>query len=70
MSFFTEGRGSAQRLPNGNTLACEAERGRAIEVTPDGEIVWEFLNPERRGDARKRIYRVRRFTEEAVLGDR
>lgn len=35
----------AQRLPNGNTLICEGARGRVIEVTHAGEIVWDFYNP-------------------------
>ncbi|MBI5299446.1 MAG: aryl-sulfate sulfotransferase, partial [Deltaproteobacteria bacterium] len=38
----------AQRLPNGNTLICEGASGRIFEVTKGGEIVWEFINPERR----------------------
>lgn len=37
--------GSAQRLPNGNTLLCEAAFGRLIEVTHRGDVVWEFVNP-------------------------
>lgn len=36
---------SADRLPNGNTLITEFAHSRVIEVTPDGEIVWEFINP-------------------------
>ena len=48
--FFSQMCGAATRLPNGNTLATESDRGRAIEVTPDGDIVWEYLNPERAGD--------------------
>ena len=36
---------SAQRLPNGNTLITEGVGGRLIEVTPDKEIVWEYLSP-------------------------
>jgi len=44
-SFFSISKGSAQRLPNGNTLAVESDKGRAIEVTPAGEIVWEFVCP-------------------------
>lgn len=39
--------GTAQRLPNGDTLITESENGRALEVAPDGEIVWEFLSPHR-----------------------
>lgn len=33
-----------QRQPNGNELIAEAHAGRVIEVTPSGEIVWEFIN--------------------------
>ncbi|MBD3349033.1 MAG: hypothetical protein GF400_07540 [Candidatus Eisenbacteria bacterium] len=47
--FFSKMCGAAQRLPNGNTLITESDYGRAFEVTPGGEIVWEFLNPERAG---------------------
>jgi hypothetical protein len=41
--------GAAERLPNGNTLITESDNGRAIEVTPEGTIVWEFVNPHRAG---------------------
>jgi hypothetical protein len=41
--------GTAQRLANGNTLITESETGRAIEITPAGEIVWEFVSPHRGG---------------------
>jgi len=34
-----------QRLWNGNTLICEGLWGRLFEVTPDGEIVWEYISP-------------------------
>jgi hypothetical protein len=36
---------SAQRLPNGNTLITEGNGGRIIEVTPEQEIVWEYVSP-------------------------
>jgi len=32
----------ADRLPNGNTLVVDSLNHRAIEVTPTGEIVWEY----------------------------
>jgi hypothetical protein len=35
----------AQRFPNGNTLITEGAMGRLIEVTPDLEIVWEYISP-------------------------
>ncbi|MBX2799636.1 MAG: arylsulfotransferase family protein [Myxococcales bacterium] len=39
--------GAVQRLPGGNTLISDSWVGRAIEVTPTGEIVWELRNPHR-----------------------
>ena len=32
----------AQRLPNGNTLITEGARGRLLEVTKEGRMVWEY----------------------------
>ncbi len=48
--FYSVGSGSCQRLRNGNTLITESMMGRAFEVTPEGEIVWEFYNPHRAGE--------------------
>lgn len=48
--FFSRTLGSSQRLPNGNTLITESENGRALEVTRDGEVVWEFRSPHRAGE--------------------
>ncbi len=45
--FYSPSCGTAERLPNGNTLITESDGGRAFEVTPDQEIVWEFYNPHR-----------------------
>ncbi|HET6267084.1 MAG TPA: arylsulfotransferase family protein [Acidobacteriota bacterium] len=56
--------GIVQLLPNGNRLITESESGRALEVTPDGNIVWEYYNPYRAGDHRELIatlFEVRRF---------
>jgi uncharacterized protein (UPF0248 family) len=44
-NFFSPRMGNAQRLPNGNTLITESAFGRFFEVTKDGEIVWEYVNP-------------------------
>jgi hypothetical protein len=44
-NFFSPRMGNAQRLPNGNTLINEASFGRFFELTRDGEIVWEYVNP-------------------------
>jgi hypothetical protein len=37
--------GRVQLLPNGNTLVVETDRGRALELAEDGEVVWEFRSP-------------------------
>jgi hypothetical protein len=47
--FYTQMCGAARRMPNGNTLISESDYGRAFEVTLGGEIVWEYVNPERAG---------------------
>lgn len=48
--FFSRECGSNQRLPNGNTLITESDRGTAFEVTPDLTVVWKYLNPSQAGD--------------------
>ena len=44
-AFYSSFISSARRLPNGNTLICEGMHGRFFQVTREGEIVWEFVNP-------------------------
>jgi len=43
--FFSSSWGSVQRLPNGNTFSLDCHKGRLFEVTPYGEIVWEYISP-------------------------
>jgi hypothetical protein len=43
--FFSPRISNAQRLPNGNTLINEGWFGRFFEVTPEGDVVWEYVNP-------------------------
>ena len=45
--FFSGAKSDQQRLPNGNTLITESYHGRIFEVTPDKQIVWEFITPFR-----------------------
>ncbi|NEU55496.1 arylsulfotransferase family protein [Halorussus sp. MSC15.2] len=35
----------ADRLPSGNTLVTDSANHRVVEVTPEGEVVWEFYAP-------------------------
>ena len=32
-------------MATGNTLICEGAKGCLFEVTPEGEIVWEYVCP-------------------------
>jgi hypothetical protein len=34
-------------MNNGNTFINEGAKGRFFEVTKEGKIVWEYLNPYR-----------------------
>ena len=50
LQFYSPIAGTCQRLANGNTLITQSTGGRVFEVTPDGEIVWDFLSPYRAGE--------------------
>jgi hypothetical protein len=64
--FYTPEKGSSQRLPNGNTLICEGDKGRAFEITRAGEIVWEWYNPALRNQRREQLYRMARIDPDVV----
>lgn len=67
--FFSPYRSGNQRLPNGNTFICECDAGRLFEVTPEGEVVWDFHNPfvgEGPHHLGKRMHRAVRYTPEEV----
>jgi hypothetical protein len=40
--------GSQQRLANGNTLIVDTRSGRAVEVTPKGQVAWDYRTPHRK----------------------
>lgn len=41
--FYTPIQGKWQQLENGNLLLTEAKAGRVVEVTPEGQTVWEWV---------------------------
>jgi hypothetical protein len=49
--FYSSFISGSQRLPNGNTLICSGATSRFFEVTPEGEIVWEYRSAFARPDA-------------------
>jgi len=44
-NFYSNIMGGAQRLPNGNTLVCEATQGNFFELDSISNIVWRYVNP-------------------------
>ncbi|CAN5681434.1 aryl-sulfate sulfotransferase [soil metagenome] len=44
-TFFSSFVSNAQRLSNGNTLITEGMQGRIFQVTPGGDVVWEYHSP-------------------------
>ena len=62
-SFFSVMMGGVQELPNGNILITESTKGHAFEITREGEVAWEFYNPDVNEvrDKRASIYRMTRI---------
>ena len=44
-SFYSSYISGAQRLANGNTFINSGANGHFFEVTSEGEVVWEYINP-------------------------
>jgi len=62
--FFAPYLSGQQRLPNGNTFICAggSDDGRLLEVTPEGEVVWDFRNPfAMQAHGTRKIYRAYRI---------
>ncbi len=71
-NFFSPRISNAERLPNGNTLVNEGLFGRFFEVTPSGDVVWEFVNPHfgpQSADAKMQtnsVFRVYRYSADEI----
>jgi hypothetical protein len=68
--FFSSSWGSVQRLPNGNTFSLDCHKGRLFEITPQGEIIWEYISPFAWGRGTQvvdsGIYRAYRYSYDDV----
>lgn len=70
-TFYSIFCGVAAKLPNGNVLATESCNGRALEVTPSGDVAWAFHSPHRAGpdgDLVAVLFEVERLPPPAVEG--
>jgi hypothetical protein len=68
-TFFSPHISGAQRLTSGNTLICEGQWGRLFAVTPEGDIVWEYVSPfmgaDRNRDSSNEIFRAYRYAADS-----
>jgi len=75
-NFYSPYISNAQRLPNGNTLINEGVFGRFFEVTSEGDVVWEYVNPyfgpATKPPKRQRnsVFRVYRYTDQEAANAR
>lgn len=63
--FFSHIGSSAQRLPNGGTFLCSDTEGHFFEVSAEGELAWEYINPVTRDGAVKVLGDVLPMTNSA-----
>lgn len=75
LAFYSPMVSGCQRLASGNTLVCEGVRGCVAEVTPDNDVVWEYISPhffshDRLGSFNW-LFRARRYDRDgAEIGGR
>lgn len=43
--LFSHNISGAQKLPNGNLLICSGVQKKVLELTPQQELVWQYINP-------------------------
>ena len=69
-NFFSPYISGARRLPNGNTLITEGMFGRMFQVTPEGDIAWEYINPHYHEDTENavvnRVFRATHYLPEEI----
>mgnify|MGYP000621265042 CR=1 FL=1 len=64
--FYSQLISAAQRLPNGNTMITEGCCSRIFEVTPDKEVVWEYIAPFNKESEGMFVYRAYRYPYDYV----
>ena len=64
--FFSRELSSTERLPNGNTFITDASKNRLFEITPEGEIVWDFISTFNKMTGGEGIFHAYRYSPEHV----
>ena len=68
-SLFSGHIAGADRLWNDNTLICEGQSGRVFEVTPEGDVCWEWVSPfllPFKGVLCSMLFRAHRYSAEGA----
>ena len=69
MTFSAPGFQTRGAYPTATRSICEGDFGRLFEVTRDGELVWEYVNPYF-GDGptgpNNRVFRAYRYSKEEI----
>ena len=69
-NFYSCHISGARRLVNGNTLIIEGGFGRMFQVTPDCEVVWEYINPHfnpsLRGGMVNTVFKANHYMKEEI----
>jgi Arylsulfotransferase (ASST) len=71
-TFYSPITGGAQRLPNGNTLITLGTKGQLVEVTSDGDIVWDYRvawgpeDPKYPGETLSFLFKSRSYPADEV----
>ena len=57
-------------MSNGNTLITEGNFGRIFQVTPEGKVVWEYINPYfpegPEGEVSNAVFRATHYSAEEL----
>lgn len=64
--FFSSELSNVAQLPNGNIFICEASKNRLFEITPQGEIVWDFISTFNKTTGEEGIFCAYRYSPEYV----
>ncbi len=64
--FFSQARGTVERLPNGNRLVGYSEKGQLFQVNDDGDVVWRYLSPFYNEKGQRGVVRVQFYDREFI----
>jgi hypothetical protein len=67
--FYSSAVSGVQRQPDGTTLICEGGSGHLFEVSTDGQLVWDYVNPIESGgpvtqgfqSGQNMVFKMRRY---------